>query len=84
VEPNIKQINDHCKAGEEILQLQKSFTEHTRQSQKFALIYLAQLSRYRNGLNTFEEQYMNCNILADPMITQSREDVHQMFLSKVM
>ena len=84
MEPNIKQINDHCKAGEEILQLQKSFTEHTRQSQKFALIYLAQLSRYRNGLNTFEEHYMNCNILADPMITQSREDVHQMFLSKVM
>jgi hypothetical protein len=28
MEPNIKQINDHCKAGEEILQLQKSFTEH--------------------------------------------------------
>ena len=84
VEPNIKQINDHCKAGEEVLQLQKSFTEHTRQSQKFVLIYLAQLSRYRNGLNTFEEQYMNCNILADLRITQSREDVHQMFLSKVV
>ena len=84
VEPNIKQINDHCKAGHAVLELQKSFTEHTRQSQRFALIYLAQLSRYRNGLNTFEKQYMNCDILADPMITQSREDVHQMFLSKVM
>jgi hypothetical protein len=45
VKPNIKQINDHCKAGDEVLQLQRSLTEHTRQSQKFALIYLAQLSR---------------------------------------
>ena len=84
VKPNIKQIDDRCKAGEEVLQLQKSLTEHTPQSQKFALIYLAQLLRYRNGLNAFEKQYMNCNILADPMIIQSREDVHQMFLSKVV
>ena len=56
----------------------------TPQSQKFALIYLAQLLRYRNGLNAFEKQYMNCNILANPRIIQSREDVHQMFLSKVV
>jgi hypothetical protein len=84
VKPNIKQINDHCKAGEEVLQLQTSLTEHTPQSQKFALIWLAQLLRYRNGLNAFEKQYMNCSILADRMITQSREDVHQMFLSKVV
>ena len=84
VKPNMKQINDHCKAGEEVLQLQTSLTEHTPQSQRFALIWLAQLLRYRNGLNAFEKQYMNCSILADRMITQSREDVHQMFLSKVL
>ena len=84
MEPNIKQIDVHCTVGEEVLQLQKSLTEHTRQSQKFALIYLAQLLRYRNGLNAFEKQYMNCNILADQMIIQSREDAHQMFLSKVV
>ena len=84
VEPNIKQIDDHCKAGHAVLELQKSSTEHTRQSQKFALIYLAQLSRYRNGLNAFEKHYMNCNILANPRIIQSREDVHQVFLSKVV
>ena len=84
VEPNIKQIDDHCKAGHAVLELQISFTEHTPQSQKFALRYLAKLSRYRNGLNAFEKQYMNCNILANPRIIQSREDVHQMFLSKVV
>ena len=84
VEPNIKQIDDHRKAGEEILQLQRSLTEHIPQSQKFALVCLAQLLRYRNGLNAFEKHYMNCNILANPRIMQSREDVHQMFLSKVV
>ena len=84
VESNIKQIDDHFKAGEEVLQLQRSLTEYTLQSQKFVLIYLAQLSRYRNGLNAFEKQYMNCNILANPRKIQSREDVHQMFLSKVV
>ena len=85
VEPNIKQIEDHCKIGEEMLQLQKS-TEHTCQSQKFPLIYLAQLSSYRNDLNIFEEQYMSCDILgsADQMIPPSRDDLHQEFLSKVV
>jgi type IV secretory pathway VirD2 relaxase len=84
VEPNIKKIEDQCRAGDEILKLQEKSPEYARQSQKFPLIYLAQLSRYRNGLNAFEKQYMNCNILADLRITQSREDVHQVFLSKVV
>jgi hypothetical protein len=84
VEPNIKQIEDQCRAGDEIQKLQKISPEYARQSQNFPLIYLAQLSRYRDGLNAFEKQYMNCNILADLRITQSREDVHQVFLSKVV
>ena len=84
VAPNIKQIEDHCKAGEEVLQLQTIPPEDAREFQKFPLIYLAQLSRYRNGLNAFEKQYMGCNILADLAITHSREDVHQMFLTKVV
>ena len=84
VEPNIKQIEDQCRAGDEIQKLQEISPEYARQSQKFPLIYLAQLSRYRNGLNAFEMQYMNCSILADLRITQSREDVHQVFLSKVV
>jgi hypothetical protein len=83
VEPNIKRIEDQCRAGDEILKLQEKSPEYARQSKRFPLIYLAQLSRYRNGLNAFEKQCMNCNILADLRITQSREDVHQMFLSKV-
>jgi hypothetical protein len=77
-------LDDQCRAGDEILKLQEKSPEYARQSQKFPLIYLAQLSRYRNGLNAFEKQYMNCNILADLMITQSREDVHQVFLSKAI
>ena len=84
VEPNIKQIEDQCRAGDEILKLQEIPPEDARQNQKFPLIYLAQLSRYRNGLNAFEKQYMGCNILADLAITHSREDVHQMFLTKVL
>jgi hypothetical protein len=84
MEPNIKQIENQCRAGDEILKLQEISREYARQSQKFPLIYLARLSICRNGLNAFEKQYMNCNILADLRITQSREDVHQLFLSKVV
>jgi len=84
VEPNIKQIEDHCKAGEEVLQLQTIPPEDARKGQKFLLIYLAQLSRYRNGLNAFEKQFMGRNTLADLKITQSREDVHQVFLTKLV
>jgi uncharacterized protein YnzC (UPF0291/DUF896 family) len=86
VEPNIKQIDDHCKAGDEVLELHKSSTDDTRQSQKFPLIYLAQLSNYRDRLNLFEKQYINCGILtsADHMIQQTRGGLHQVFLSKVV
>ena len=86
VEPTIKQIDDHCKAGDEVLELHKSSTEDTRQSQKFPLIYLAQLSNYRDRLKLFEKQYINCGILipADHMIQQTRDGLHQVFLSKVV
>ena len=84
VEPNIKQLEYQCRAGEEIQKLQEISPEYARQNQKFPFISLAQLSRYRNGLIAFEKQYMNCNILADLRITQSRENVHQLFLSKVV
>jgi hypothetical protein len=76
VEPNIKQIDDHCKAGDEVMELHKSSTEDTRQSQKFPLIYLAQLSEYINELNLFEKQYIKCDILvsADQAIQQSERN----------
>jgi hypothetical protein len=39
VEPNIKQIEDQCRAGDEILKLQEISPEYAPQSQKFPLIY---------------------------------------------
>ena len=86
VEPNIKQIDDHCKAGDEVMELYKSSAEDTPQCQRFPLIYLAQLSRNINGLNLFEKKFINCDILvsADQTIQQSRDGLNQVFLSKVV
>ena len=86
VEPNIKQIDDHCKAGDEVMELHKSSAEDTPQCQKFPLIYLAKLSRNINGLNLFEKKFINYDILvsADQTIQQSRDGLNQVFLSKVV
>ena len=86
VEPNIKKIDEHCKAGDDVMELHKSSREDIRQSQKFPLIFLAQLSIYINELNLFEKQYINCGILvsADQTIQQSRDGLNQVFLSKVV